>query len=204
VRRRRWKRAIGLYRWVLAVEAGNPAIHLRIAPLLARTGQDFDAWRHFRIAALAHAKAGHAEEATGIWRKATRGLPQNVEAWVALAEAHRGRGHQREAVGALLEGRSHFKGRHDRPQAIHLLRRVRRLRPTQLEPSLDLVRLLAQSHQCREAVLVLEALDAALAGRRDRCRIRAALFRVTRRPGDLWRWLQVVFSRPTQHKPVGA
>ena len=46
--KKRRRKAIALYRWVLAVEARNPDLHEKLAPLLAETGQEFDAWISFR------------------------------------------------------------------------------------------------------------------------------------------------------------
>ena len=41
--RNKRRKAIALYRWVLAVEPNNVDLHAKIAPLLAQTGQNFDA-----------------------------------------------------------------------------------------------------------------------------------------------------------------
>ena len=48
----RLRKAVSLYRRVLIVESKNGELHARIAPLLARTGQYFDAWRSFQQAGL--------------------------------------------------------------------------------------------------------------------------------------------------------
>jgi hypothetical protein len=42
--KRNWRRAIALYRELLAVEPNSVELHERIAPLLAATRQEFDAW----------------------------------------------------------------------------------------------------------------------------------------------------------------
>ena len=50
-RRGRVARAVALYRRVLAQEPENADLHRKLAPLLAATGQRFDAWQSFRVAA---------------------------------------------------------------------------------------------------------------------------------------------------------
>ena len=48
---RRWRRALTLYRQVLAAEPRNAELHYRAAPLLARAGRGAEAWESFSIAA---------------------------------------------------------------------------------------------------------------------------------------------------------
>ena len=45
--RKRYRKAVTLYRRVLAVEPANLELHARLAPLLAVTGRHFDAWTSF-------------------------------------------------------------------------------------------------------------------------------------------------------------
>ena len=49
--RNRRRRAIALYRSVLAVERTSADLHAKLAPLLAETGQSFDAWQSYRAVA---------------------------------------------------------------------------------------------------------------------------------------------------------
>ncbi len=62
------KRAVALYRRVLAVERLNAEIHTRIAPLLAETGQNFDAWLSFQIVARAYLRERRADKALAAYR----------------------------------------------------------------------------------------------------------------------------------------
>ena len=64
--RRRRRKAIALYRWVIAVEPRNPELHARVAPLLAETGQDFDAWVSYRAAAGSWVRQGLADKAIAL------------------------------------------------------------------------------------------------------------------------------------------
>lgn len=199
-RRGRRRRAISLYRWVLAVEGGNPSLHAKLAPLLARDGQPFDAWRHFQSAARGWLKSGHSDEALAVYRKAVQSLPRTVEAWLELGDLHRREGRRRDAVEALREGRRHLRRQRYRAEATHLLRCAHALEPGNLDVTLDLAQQLALSRQRREAVLILEDLAARCAPD-DLKRVRRAMLRVTHSASALWLWLRSVFLPPPRRSP---
>lgn len=182
-------RAIELYRWVLAVEPQNPELHGKLAPLLAETGQHFDAWTSFKAIARAHLRAGHVDKALAIYKDAALYLPREVQAWQAVARLHAKRGQKQEALDTLIEGSRQFRTRWLRPQAIHLLRRVRDLDPWNFEAVLDLARLLAIQGQAREARMLLDGLEERCGGERLR-RVRAAQFQIWPTPLAAWRWLR--------------
>ena len=62
--RRQWRRAISLYRELLALEPNSVELHERLAPLLAQTHQEFDAWNSYR--AIAHAALREGRRKVGI------------------------------------------------------------------------------------------------------------------------------------------
>src|SRR3990172_4425674 len=78
---KRTARAIALYRWVLAIEPHNADIHLKLAPLLARRSQGFDAWQSFQSAARAFLRHGQPDRAVAIYRQAAAALPREVQVW---------------------------------------------------------------------------------------------------------------------------
>jgi len=92
--RKRRRRAISLYRQVLAVESGNPEIHAKLAPLLAETRQRFDAWRSFSAGAAGHVREGRTQQAIELYRQATHFLPREIESWLSLARILRSKGRQ--------------------------------------------------------------------------------------------------------------
>jgi len=192
--RRRYSRAVALYRRVLAVEPDNGEIHEKVAPLLAQTRRDFDAWVSFRTAARAHASTGRPDLALAVYRTATRHLPRELAAWEAAADLQREKGRRGEAAQTLLEARDHFRRRDLQPQAIYLLRRVRQIEPWHFQTVLDLVRLLARTGQREEALKLLEGLASRSSGSELR-RVRAAEFRLS--PGLVrgWRWLRAALQR---------
>jgi Flp pilus assembly protein TadD len=186
-------KAIANYRWVLAVERNNPELHARLAPLLAETGQYFDAWQSFRATAQGALREGREERAIEVYREAARLLPQEIQAWQSLARALVKRGDEREAVEALLEGSTRFRSPYVRAHAVHLLRRARTIEPWNFEVVFRLARHLARSGQREESALLLEGLTARVSGRRLR-RVRGAQFRLEGSPRAAWRWLRAAFD----------
>ena len=201
--KRRRKKAIALYRWVLAVEPGNAEIHGKLAPLLARTGQTFDAWVSYRRAARGLAREGLTEKALGIYREAGSYLPRQLETWLAIFELERQRGRDADAREALLEGRRRFRGRRYRPQAIYLLRRMRTVDPWELETVLDLSRLLAKTGQRREAEMLLREMGSRCRGRPLR-RVRTAQWTMSPSIANTWLWLHAMFQTGGRSAPARA
>ncbi|MGH0037052.1 MAG: tetratricopeptide repeat protein [Myxococcota bacterium] len=157
-RKGRRRRAVRLYREVLAVEPRNPELNARIAPLLAATGQSFDAWRAY-LRAIEHCRAEkQLEAAVTLARGATRSLPRQIEPWEQLARLEAGRGRREAAREALRRGRRAMKGRRRRPQAIALLRLALELDPDDVQVTVDLARQLARSDQTLVALRLLEGL----------------------------------------------
>ncbi len=201
--KRRRRKAISLYRWVLAVEPGNSEIHGKLAPLLARTGQTFDAWVSYRRAARGLAREGLTEKALGIYREAASCLPRQLETWLAIFELERQRGRDADAKEALLEGRRHFRGRRYRPQAIYLLRRMRSVDAWELQTVLDLARLLAKTGQRREARLLLQEMGSRCRGRELR-RVRTTQWRISPSIPNTLLWLHSMFQTGGRSSPARA
>ena len=183
-----YRRAVALYRRVLAVEPGNVELHLKLAPLLAATHQHFDAWTSFRFCARAALRDKRLELAAAIYREAARCLPREVRAWEKLAKTEIRQRRSRQALEALREGRLQFRGRRWRPQAIALLRRALEIDPSGLEIALDLSRQLAKAEQESEAQLLLERL-ASRCSASELARVRLAHWRIAPTLGNTWRWL---------------
>jgi thioredoxin-like negative regulator of GroEL len=187
-------KAIELYRWVLAVEPQNREIHAKLAPLLAQTGQQFDAWCSFKTVARACLRDGKTDSALAVYREAALYLPREVQTWEAVARLQHKRGSESEAIETLLEGSRYFGKRWLRPQAIYLLRLARELDPWDFEVVLELARLLARSLQEREAHLLLDGLARRCNDERLR-RVRAAQFGLSPGLATAWRWLRAALRR---------
>ncbi|MBW2287494.1 MAG: tetratricopeptide repeat protein [Deltaproteobacteria bacterium] len=189
------RKAIALYRSVLAVERSNPELHARIAPLLAETGQRFDAWVSYQTLAQTCLRDGSTDRALAVYREAAGYLPHETQVWLALARLHLKRGKRSEAVEVLLEGACQFGSRWHWPEAVHLLRRIHSIAPWEFDAVFELARLLAKSDQAAEARRFLEGLESRYNGERLR-RVYAAQFRLN---GDLryaWLWLRSALRKP--------
>ena len=191
--RGRRRRAISFYRRILAAEPHDPNLHARVAPLLAATGKRFDAWQSYRQAATTHLKNKSREEALALYREATKVLPMQIEAWRWLAKLELKRERSEAAISALLEGRSKFRSRRRRPEAIALLREARRINAWRIDIVLDLARLLRRSRQSPEAQWILGQLAERLSGRDLRI-VRGALWRIEPSLKHSWYWLRAAFA----------
>jgi tetratricopeptide (TPR) repeat protein len=197
----RRRKAIRLYRRVLVVEPGNADVHAKVAPLLARKGQTYDAWTSYRRAGRTFIREGLVERALANYREAARMLPRQVEPWLVTADLERKSGRERDAIRTLLEGRCRMRGRKLRPQAIYLLRRVREVDAWNLEAVLDLAALLARTDQGEEAELLLDDLASRCTGR-DLRRVRGVQWRMTPTLRNTWLWLRAAFG--ARHSASGA
>lgn len=186
--RHQWRRAIALYRLVLAVERNSIEIHERLAPLLAETGQDFDAWNSYRAIAHAALREGREDRAIAVFREATRAVPREIQTWQGLARLLVRQSEHEDAIEALLEGSRQFRTQWNRPLAIHLLRRARAIDPWHFETVLELARHLGRADQYAEARMLLDGLAERSHDRHLR-RVRVAQIAVTPGPRTLLRWM---------------
>ncbi|MCH7644851.1 MAG: hypothetical protein IH974_08435 [Myxococcales bacterium] len=191
--RGRRRRAISFYRRILAAEPHNPELHARVAPLLAATGKRFDAWQSYRQAAEAHLKNQSRDEALALYREATKILPRQFEAWQWVAKLELARGRNNAALSALLEGRSRFRSRRRRPEAIVLLREAKSIDASRIDIVLDLARLLRRSGQSPEAQWILAQLGERMSGRDLRI-VRGAQWRIEPSLKHSWNWLRAAFA----------
>lgn len=192
-RRRKHQKALLLYRQVLAKEPDNPDLHRKVAPLLATTRQEAQAWTAYRSAAEGLVRQGFVEQAIGVFREATGYLPRRVEVWLSLAELEVKRNRPADAHKALLDGRRHFRGRKRRSEAIQLLARARRLDPRHFETSFELAGLLARSGARVRAQRMLDELASWVQGSKLR-RVRGRQFGLAPSPATGWRWMRAALG----------
>lgn len=193
--RGRKRRAVSFYRRILAAEPHDPHLHARVAPLLAATGQRFDAWQSYRQAAHAHLKNNSWDEALALYRDATQTLPMQIEAWQSVGKLELKRERREAAISALLEGRAKFRSRRRRPEAIALLREARSIDAWRVDVVLDLARLLRRSGQSPEAQWILGQLAERMSGRDLRI-VRGAQWRIEPSLKHSWNWLRAAFAAP--------
>ena len=191
--RKRYRKAVALYRQALTADPTSAALHTKLAPLLARCRLYFDAWMSFQTAARHALREGQTETALGVYRSASTHLPRELEVWTSIASLEQRRGRAADAVAALREGRRHFRRRKYRPQAIYLLRQACEVDPRNLELTLDLARLLGRTGQRYEAQLLLRKAAQRSHGRSLR-RVRAAQWRLSRSLSNTWLWLRAYLA----------
>jgi tetratricopeptide (TPR) repeat protein len=191
--KRRRRQAIRLYRRVLAVEPGNLQLHARVAGLLAETGQVFDAWQSYQIAGRSYVRDQQLDQALGVYRDAAQKLPKQLDAWRQLARVQRRMQRDREARATLMEARRRFRGRRRRAEAIHLLRCVLEIAPSDVEAACALALLLAKTDQTDEAKALLERLADRVHGS-DLSRVRGRQWRIEPSLVHAWRWLRATLA----------
>jgi tetratricopeptide (TPR) repeat protein len=185
----RLKKAIAGYRKALELEPGDPAVHGKLAPLLARAKQPEASLESFHAAAKGHLDKGFADKALAVYTQAADTFPYHVSLWQQLSQLNLTKGRRADAVRVLLRGRLYFRRKNERREAVTLLREALALDAELFEPKLDLARLLAQQGQRAEALALLEPMVPGLTGRPLR-RVRWTLARVSPGLGAWWRWLR--------------
>jgi tetratricopeptide (TPR) repeat protein len=183
------KKAVALLETVLAQEPANPELHRRIAPMFAAAHRMSDAWTSYRIAVSNLVRAGFLDQAVGVLREAAGNLGRERAVWEQLADAEQQRGRPIDAHRALLEGRDRFRARRDRPEAIKLLLRARRLAPAHFEANFDLAGLLCRSGARAPGARILAELAARATGSQLR-RTRRRQLVLSPTPGAFWRFLR--------------
>jgi tetratricopeptide (TPR) repeat protein len=190
-RKGKLRKAAGLYREVLAAEPGNVDLERKLAPLLARTGQQAEAWTSYRRSAEGLATHGFVERAIGVYREAAQQLPREGQVWLALAELELKRGRRADAVEALATGARGLRTRRERQEAIRLLERAHELDPGAFEVGFDLAGRLAQAGQRKRALGLLEELAVNETGAGLR-RVRGRQLRIAPGPRAVWRWIRAL------------
>jgi len=187
--------AIRLYKRILIENPQNLDVALRVAPMLAMAGEEFEAWQLYRRAALELAREKQFAECLAVYREACRFVPHEFDAWRLCAELQLKMNRPEGAFETLIDGRMHFAGPHVRAQAIALLARARTIEPWDDELLLDLARLYASTDQTDTALELLGTLSCRVEGRTLR-RVRSLQWRITLSLGDLFLWIRTLFATP--------
>jgi thioredoxin-like negative regulator of GroEL len=191
--RGRERRAVGLYKRLLLEDPSNVDVALRVAPMLARRGDGFEAWQLYRRAARDLAAARRFEECLVVYREACRFVPWEFEAWRLCAELQLKMGRDDAAFETLIDGRMQFRDAQTRGQAIALLCRARSIEPWDQHVVLDLARLYARGDQSDVALELLACLAPRVNGTALRA-ARALQWRITLSPRFAWLWLRAVLG----------
>lgn len=186
--RGRVKKAVAGYREALASDPTDPAVNVKLAPLLARLGDGEGGAGCFRVAAKTHLDAGFVDRAAGVNLAATAVFPLDAGFRLELARLNVLRGRKADAVTGLVEGgRALLRGKR-REAGVSLLRRALEVEPWHTGAVLALAPALARSGQAPEARALVAGLEARIRGPARR-RVRWVAFRVSPGPRTFWRWL---------------
>jgi tetratricopeptide (TPR) repeat protein len=197
--RGRVRAAVAWYRAALAEDPEDPSVNVKLAPLLARLGDEAGGVACFRTAARIHLARGFTDRAAGVNAAAAAVFPLDPGFRLELARLNLLRGRRADAVGALVDGgRALARGRIDGAAAA-LLRQALQLEPWHAEAILALAPVLARSGSLAEAWGLLLGLDDRVPPG-ERRRVRWAAVKIWPGPRTLWRWL-VADAPPRKRGP---
>ena len=186
--RGRRKKAIALYRRVLANEPENDALHKRVAQLLTQSKQIDEALEHYRKAADGLVRRGFQDHAIAVYRESLHFQPRETWVWTRVATLEAERGYGGDAVETLRSGARCFRARKARPQANALLEQAHRIAPHSADAALDLAALRAKERRHAYVCSILEETVPQVQGRARR-RLRARQLNLRPTPRALARWM---------------
>ena len=191
----RWRRALSLYRQVLAAEPYDPELHSRIAPLLARSRRDYEARESFRIAQREFKRNGDTTRANEMITAASAALPRDPDVARQRARFERAQNRPEVAMRHLLETSDRI-ARRRRGEAIILLRAANSIDSRHPQVLLRLCRLLFRDVQPAEALFWLDQLDGRVDGA-EFISVMRLRFRIDPTFRNLWAWMR---CRPGERK----
>lgn len=191
--RGRIKKAISEYMKVLDVDPEDHAVHIKLAPLLARRKRFEEAWNSFRIAADKYTSTGFSQKAIGVYTHAARFMPRNPGVWEAMSHIYVQQGKKADAVQVLYKGHRHFRKKPYRETAIRLLRKAFSLEPWNFEVTFELARLVKKIDQV-EALGLLEGLAERAKGK-NLVRVRSAMFIIQPGLSTAWMWVKTALVK---------
>jgi tetratricopeptide (TPR) repeat protein len=189
--------AIRLYRRILTENPNNFEVALRVAPMLAVAGEDFEAWQLYRRVAREYAREKQFTECLAVYREACRFVPYEFDAWRLCAELQLKMNRPEGAFETLIDGRMHFGGPNTRAQAIALLTRARSIEAWDDDLLLDLAQLYAGNDQRDMALELLGMLACRVNGRALR-RVRYLQWKITLSFRFLFLWVRTLGAHDTR------
>lgn len=184
----RWRRALTLYRHVLAAEPHDPELHARIAPLLARSGREYEARESFRIAQMGFKRQEDLRQLEATYLAASRALPKDADVARGRARFERSQGHPDVAMRVLVDASDRLPRRR-RGEAVILLREANQIESRHPAVLLRLSRVLFRDGQPAEALFWLDQLEGR-ASQDELLRARRLRLRIDPTFRNLWAWLR--------------
>jgi tetratricopeptide (TPR) repeat protein len=187
--RGRVRKAVAGYRKALESDPDDPSLNVKLAPLLARLGDEEGGASCFRTAARRHLDQGFTDRAAAVTAAAAAVLPLDAGFRLELARLNVLRGRRLDAVATLLDGGVALARARRPDAAASLLGRALEIEPWHLDTVLALVPILARAGYGTAARHFVDGLVARHAGPALR-RIRWVAFRTWPGVGTFWRWLR--------------
>lgn len=184
----RWRHALTLYRHVLAAEPHDPELQARIAPLLARSGRDYEARESFRIAQAGFKRQEDLQQLEATHLAASKALPKDADVARSRARFERSQGRHELAMRTLVEVSDRI-ARRRRGEAIILLREANQIESRHPAVLLRLARLLFRDGQPAEALFWLEQLEGR-SSNEQLLRARRLRLRIDPTFRNLWNWMR--------------
>ena len=183
----RWRRALTLYRHVLAAEPHDPELHARIAPLLARSNRGYEARESFRIAQAGFKRQEDTKQLEATYLAASIALPRDADVARTRARFEHSQGRPEVAMRILVEVSDRI-ARRRRGEAIILLREANQIESRHPAVLIRLARLLFRDGQPAEALYWLDQLEGR-ASTDELLRARRLRLRIDPTFRNLWAWL---------------
>lgn len=193
--KRNARKAVAIYREMLAKDPNDFEIHLKMAPFLVSMRNYKDAATSFTKSAEGFYKKGKIDMAVGVYRQAARAMPNHSGLWERLARLELDRKKTSDALAVLLEGSKHFHKRATRDKCIRLLRIAFKIKPWHFDSTFELAKQLAKSKEKGESIKILQGLSKRVDTRKQHRKVMRKLFAVSPSPGNLLLFLKALLGK---------
>jgi tetratricopeptide (TPR) repeat protein len=192
------KRAVELYKAILARDPEDFEVHHKLAQILAEAG-DLDAAKaSFHAAAEGYHKKGFSDRAIALFHQTVEHVPEDVDAWLRIAELYVVRLKKADAQKTLGDARKIFKKKRHMAHAARVLKAAMFLEPNRIDLVIDAAQVEKRRGDKARAVEILDE-KIAQANSFDRRVLRKAMFFITPSLGNLFRWMR---NAPPPPSPV--
>ena len=183
------KRAVELYRQILAHDPEDFEVHGKLAQLLAEGGEIDEARKSFHAGAEGYHKKGFTDRAIALLHQAVQAVPTDVDGWLRISDLQIIRLKKADAANTLANGRKIFRKRKHLAAAAQILQAHMQLEPTRMEIVIDLAQVEKKRGNKPRSIELLESTMPGV-NAFDRKKLRKALFFVAPSPRTLWRWFK--------------
>lgn len=186
-------KAIDEYRALLLKYPDDYNIHLKVAPLYAKSNLDKKSLTSFQLAFNGFHKAGFEQKALGVLNSATTSLPKSLSVWDVLSKFHLSKGRKHDAILVLIKGRKKFHKKDDPSIPIKLLKKAFDIEPWNFDVTFDLGKLYMEQHKYSDALLYFTGLEKKVTKKNFR-KVRWQLYKIHGGFNNFWKWFRVLIK----------